>query len=45
MPDRKLMATVFWDRKGMLMVEIMQGNNTITSEEWNADIRYSATPR
>jgi hypothetical protein len=29
---RKLMAAVFWDRKGMLMVEFMQQGNTITSE-------------
>jgi hypothetical protein len=28
---RKLMATVFWDRKGVLMVEFTQGT-TITSE-------------
>jgi hypothetical protein len=29
---RKLMATVFWDRKGVLMVEFMQHGTTITSE-------------
>jgi hypothetical protein len=29
---RKLMATVFWDRKGVLMVEFMQQGTTITSE-------------
>jgi hypothetical protein len=28
---RKLMATVFWGRKGMLMVEFMQQGTTITS--------------
>jgi hypothetical protein len=27
----KLMATVFWDRKGVLMVELMQQGTTITS--------------
>jgi hypothetical protein len=27
---RKLMATVFWDRKGVLMVEFMQQGTTIT---------------
>jgi hypothetical protein len=26
------MATVFWDRKGVLMVEFMQQETTITSE-------------
>jgi hypothetical protein len=29
---RKLMATVFWDRKGVLMVEFMKQGTTITSE-------------
>jgi hypothetical protein len=29
---RKLMATVFWDGKGVLMVEFMQQGATITSE-------------
>jgi hypothetical protein len=29
---RKLMATVFWDRKGVLMVQFMQQETTITSE-------------
>jgi hypothetical protein len=28
---RKLMATVFWDRKGMLMVEFMQEPNNVRS--------------
>jgi histone-lysine N-methyltransferase SETMAR len=28
----KLMATVFWDRKGLLMVEFMQRGTTILSE-------------
>jgi hypothetical protein len=31
-PAGKLMATVFWDRKGVLMVEFMQQGTTITSE-------------
>jgi hypothetical protein len=30
MSARKLMATVFWDRKGVLMVEFMQQGTTIT---------------
>jgi hypothetical protein len=29
---RKQMATVFWDRKGVLMVEFMQQKTAITSE-------------
>jgi acyl-CoA thioesterase len=29
---RKLMATVFWDRKGVLMVEFMQEGTTVMSE-------------
>jgi hypothetical protein len=29
---RKLMAAVFWGRKGVLMVEFMQQGTTITSE-------------
>jgi hypothetical protein len=29
---RKLMATVFWDRKRVLMVDFMQQGTTITSE-------------
>jgi hypothetical protein len=29
---RKLMATVFWDSKGMLMVEFVKQGTTITSE-------------
>jgi hypothetical protein len=32
MSARKLMVTVFWDRKGVLMVEFMQQGTTITSE-------------
>jgi acyl-CoA thioesterase len=30
-PDRKLTATVFWDRKGVLMVEFMQHGTTVMS--------------
>jgi hypothetical protein len=31
-PGRKLMACVFWYRKGVLMVELMQKGTTVTSE-------------
>jgi hypothetical protein len=30
--SRKLTATVFWDRKGVLMVEFIEQGATITSE-------------
>jgi hypothetical protein len=29
---RQLMVTVFWDRKGVLMVELVQQGTTLTSE-------------
>jgi hypothetical protein len=32
MSARKLMAALFWDRKGVLMVEFMQQGTTITLE-------------
>jgi hypothetical protein len=32
LPATKLMATVFWDRKGVLMVEFMQQGTTMTSQ-------------
>jgi hypothetical protein len=32
LPSRKLMTTVFFDRKGVLMVEFMQQGTTIMSE-------------
>jgi NADH pyrophosphatase NudC (nudix superfamily) len=32
MPARKMMATVSWDRKQVLMVEFMQQGTAITSE-------------
>jgi transposase len=32
LPARKVMAAVFWDRKGVLMVEFMQQGTTMTSE-------------
>jgi hypothetical protein len=36
---RKLMATVFWDRKGVLTVEFMQQGTTITSEVYCETLR------
>jgi hypothetical protein len=35
MSARKLMASVFWDRKGVLVVEFMQEGTSITSEVCN----------
>ena len=32
--NRKLMATVFWDRKGALLIEFMEPWTTITSEKY-----------
>jgi hypothetical protein len=32
LPARKLMTTVSWDRKGVLMAEFMQQRTTVTSE-------------
>ena len=32
--NRKLMATVFWDRKGVLLIEFMEPGTTITSETY-----------
>jgi hypothetical protein len=39
-PARKLIATVFWDRKGVLMVEFMQQGTTITSEVYCETLKY-----
>jgi hypothetical protein len=39
MSTRKLLATLFCDRKGKLMVELMQQGTTITSEV------YCETPK
>jgi hypothetical protein len=36
---RKLMATVFWDSKGVLMVEFMQQGSTITPEVYSKNTK------
>jgi hypothetical protein len=41
---RKLMATVFWDRKGVLMVEFMQQGTTITSEVYCETLKSCVGP-
>jgi hypothetical protein len=35
LPARKLMAAIFWDRKGVLTVEFMQKRTTITQEVYS----------
>jgi hypothetical protein len=37
---RKLTATVYWDRKGMLMLEFMQKETTITSEVYFETLKW-----
>jgi len=32
--NRKLMATMFWDKKGVLLIEFMESGTTITSETY-----------
>jgi hypothetical protein len=39
---RKLMAAVFWVRKGMIMVEVMQQGTTITSEVYYKTLKKTA---
>jgi hypothetical protein len=38
------MATVFWDRKGVLMVEFMQKGTTLTSEVYCEVLKNSIGP-
>jgi uncharacterized protein YbcV (DUF1398 family) len=39
---RKLVTTVFWDRKGMLVMEFMQQGTTITSEAYCKTLKKTA---
>jgi acyl-CoA thioesterase len=39
---RKLMSAVFWDRKGVLMVEFMQQGTTITAEVYCETLKKTA---
>jgi hypothetical protein len=41
---RKQMATVFWDRTGVLMVEFMQQGTTITSEVYGETLKNCVGP-
>jgi hypothetical protein len=36
------MATVFWDRKGVLMAEFMQQGTTVTSEVYCKALKQTA---
>jgi hypothetical protein len=42
LPARKLMATVFWDRKGVLMVGFMQQRTTIMPEVYCKALKKTA---
>jgi len=42
--NRKLMATVFWDRKGVLLIEFMEPGTTITSETYCETLKNCAEP-
>jgi hypothetical protein len=44
LPARKLMATVFWERKGLLMVEFMQQGTTITPEVYCRTLKNCIGP-
>jgi hypothetical protein len=37
--NRKIMATVVWDRKGVLLVEFMTWGTTINAESYCATLR------
>jgi hypothetical protein len=41
---RKLMAAVFWDRKGVLMMEFMQQGTTIMSEVYYKTLKKLVGP-
>jgi hypothetical protein len=41
--DRKLMATVFWDRKGVVMMELMQKATTVTSAVYCENLKKNCT--
>jgi hypothetical protein len=41
---RKLMAAVFWDRKGVLMVELKQQGTTITTEVYCETLKNCVGP-
>jgi hypothetical protein len=43
-PAKKLMATVFWDRKGVPMVEFMQEGTTITLEVYCEKLQNCVAP-
>jgi hypothetical protein len=43
-PAKKLMKTLFWDRKGVLIVEFMQQGTTITSEVYCETLKKTVGP-
>jgi len=40
--NRKLMATVFWDRKGVSLIKFMEPGTTITSETYCETLKKTA---
>jgi hypothetical protein len=44
MSARKLMAAVFWDRKGVLMVKLIKIGTTITSEAYCETLKNCIGP-
>jgi hypothetical protein len=44
LPARKLMAAVFWDRKGVLMMDFMQQGITIMSEVYCETLKNCVGP-
>jgi hypothetical protein len=39
LPARKMLATVFWDRKGLLIVKFLQKGTTVTSEVYSESLK------
>jgi hypothetical protein len=44
LPARKLVATDFWDWKGVLMVEFMQQRTTVTSQMYCETLKTCMGP-
>jgi hypothetical protein len=42
--NRKLIATLFWDRKGVLLIEFMEPETTITLETYCKTLKNCAEP-
>jgi hypothetical protein len=42
--NRKLMAAVFWNKKGVLLIKFMEPGTTITSETYCETLKNCAGP-